>query len=174
MKPVQFILLTTLMCLWCASSCKKNEPKVWTELPPATQTRENTIGCLVNGELWATGKLRGSFKFPAMKAEYRDYGDEVHLDFYAGGNGGSIGFVVVNPHIGKNEAKVACSFDMIPGCTVMLYPITNLTITKMDLGKGILSGLFAFDVPCSEDTDKVLHITEGRFDLYMTVLIPQN
>lgn len=172
MKQLKFILFMTVACLLCASSCelfKEVEPKVWTELPPATQTGENTIGCLVDGELWATGKLRGSFKFPAMKAEYRDYGDEVHLDFYAEGKEGFIGFVLINPIIGINKAKVACSFNKISGCTVKLSPITNLIITKMDLEKGILSGLFAFDVPCSEDANKILHITEGRFDLYMSV-----
>lgn len=162
----------TFACLLCASSCKDNEVKEWTELPPETQTGANTIGCLVDGKLWATSKRFELTKFPAMTASYRDYGDEVHLNFYAGGNGGSIGFVVTNPHLGINEAQVTCSFDMIPGCSVMLYTITNLNITKMDLEKNILSGLFAFDLPCKEDANKILHITEGRFDLAMSVIVP--
>ena len=169
MKTVQFILFTALICLLCASSCKENEKKVWTELPPATQTGENTMGCLVDGKLWATSGKFELTKFPAMTAKYSDYGDEVHLNFYAGGNGGSVGFVVIDPHVGINEAQVTCRFDMIPGCSVMLYTITNLNITKMDLEKKILSGLFAFDLPCKEDANKILRITEGRFDLYMSV-----
>ncbi|WP_436414927.1 hypothetical protein [Petrimonas sp.] len=174
MKTVKFILFMALTCLLCASSCKKTEPKVWTELPPATQTGENTMGCLVNGKLWATSKRLEFTKFPAMRATYADYGEYVHLDFYASGSGGRIAFVVKNPSIGQNEATVSCSFDMIPGCSILLYSVSSLNITKMDLEKGILSGLFAFDLPCKEDANKILHITEGRFDLYMSVLLPQN
>jgi len=73
------------------TSCEK-EVKEWTELPPETQKGANTIGCLVNGELWATSKLPGLYKFPPMKAEYRDYGNYIHLDFYAGGKEGRMGF----------------------------------------------------------------------------------
>ena len=174
MKPVQFILLTTLMCLWCASSCKKNEVKVWTELPPATQTGANTIGCLVDGQLWATGKLMGSFKFPAMSATYLDHGTYVNLNFGAQGKEGLMGFIINNPKIGDNGAKVNWSFKFKPNCTSYTEILSGIQITKMDLEKGILSGLFAFDVPCSEDADRVLHITEGRFDMYMRRNVPNN
>ena len=169
MKAIQFILFTALICLLCASSCKENEVKVWTELPPKTQTGANTMGCLVDGKLWATGKLPGSFKFPAMSARYLDYGEYVHLNFHAQGNVGRIAFVVKNPYIGQNEAKVSCSFDIYSECYVMTDSTKNLIITKMDLEKGILSGNFTFDIPCKKDADKILHITEGRFDLRMSV-----
>ncbi len=95
MKSVKFILLFAATCLLCASSCNScddDKVKEWTELPPETQTGANTIGCLVDGQLWATGKLPGTFKFPAMKTEYRNYGDYVHLHFYAGGKEGRMGF----------------------------------------------------------------------------------
>ena len=169
MKTIQFILFTALTCLLCASSCKKDEVKVWTELPPATQTGENTMGCLVDGKLWATGKLMGSFKFPAMSAIYSDYGDYVHLSFGAEGKEGLMGFMLNDPQIGENKAKVNWNFNMRPDCIGSAEIIKGLYITKMDLEKGILSGHFAFDVPCSKDAAKILHITEGRFDLYLSV-----
>lgn len=169
MKTIQLILLMILVCLLCASSCKETEPKVWTELPPATQTGENTMGCLVDGQLWATGKLLGSFKFPAMSATYIDYGDYVHLSFGAQGKEGGIYFLLNDPQIGENTAKVDWYFNFRQDCTGSAEITKGLFITKMDLDEGIISGYFAFDVPCGEDTNKILHITEGRFDMYLSV-----
>lgn len=169
MKPIKFIIIILCMGLLCGTSCEKDKDKVWTELPPETQTGANTIGCLVDGQLWATGKLQGSFKFPAMRALYIDYGDYVHLDFYAYGKTGGMGFFVINPQLGANKTRFSSRFDLYPGCNVSIDEIAGLYITKMDLDKGIISGRFAFDVPCKEDADKVLHITEGRFDMYLSV-----
>jgi len=169
MKPIQFILFMLCMVLLCGTSCEK-EIKEWTELPPETQKGANTIGCLVDGKLWATSKLPGIYKFPPMKAEYRDYGNTIHLDFYAEGKEGIVGFTLVNPILGANNAKVYCKFNLFPKCTIMVDDIGGLYITKMDLDNKILSGRFAFDVPCKKDTTKLLHVTEGRFDLYMSVL----
>ena len=169
MKSIRWISLVSFPGLFCMTSCEK-EIKGWTELPPETQTGTNTIGCLVNGELWATSKLPGIYKFPPMKAEYRDYGNTIHLDFYAEGKEGIVGFTLVNPILGANNAKVYCKFNLFPKCTIMVDDIGGLYITKMDLENKILSDRFAFDVPCKEDTTKLLHVTEGRFDLYMSVL----
>lgn len=169
MKPIRWIILLSFLGLFCMTSCEK-EVKEWTELPPETQTGANTIGCLVNGELWATSKLPGIYKFPPMKAEYRDYGNYIHLDFYARGKEGRMGFFIKNPKLGSNSGRVSCGFDLYPECTVLVYDFAGIYITKMDLENKILSGRFAFDVPCKEDTTKLLHVTEGRFDLYMSVL----
>ena len=97
MKPIQFILFLLCTGLLCATSCEKEKVKEWTELPPETQTGANIMGCLVNGELWATGKRRGTFKHPAMLATYYDYGDYVSLRFYAEGVNGGMGVVLTNP-----------------------------------------------------------------------------
>ena len=168
MKPTRWIILLSFLGLFCMTSCEK-EVKEWTELPPETQKGANTIGCLVNGELWATSKLPGIYKFPPMKAEYRDYGNYIHLDFYAGGKEGRMGFFIKNPKLGSNSGRVSCGFDLYPECTVLVYDFAGIYITKMDLENKILSGRFAFEVPCTEDANNVLHITEGRFDLYMSV-----
>lgn len=170
MKTIQLILSMTLVCLLCASSCKENEEKVWTELPPATQTGENTMGCLVDGKLWATSKLPSSTIFHAMLATYKFYReDSVALEFYAKGKEGSIAFYLENPKIGANKTYVGCSFNINSTCFVKADNVPGLYITKLDTENNILSGRFAFDVPCNEDATKVLHITEGRFDLYLSV-----
>ncbi|GGB97816.1 hypothetical protein [Dyadobacter sediminis] len=44
----------------------------------------------------------------------------------------------------------------------------TLTITKLDMDKGILAGTFEFTLiksTVSEDCDPILKITEGRFDM---------
>jgi len=169
MKAIRWIILVSFLGLFCMTSCEK-EIKEWTELPPETQKGANTIGCLVNGELWATGKLPSYTKFHRMIATYVNYGrDDVHLSFSAEGKDGIIGFTLMNPKLGNNNSKVFCSFDSIPGCIGVADNIGGLYLTKMDTHNHILSGRFAFDIPCKEDTTKILHITEGRFDMYMRV-----
>ncbi len=168
MKSIRWIILLSFLGFFGMTSCEK-ESKEWTELPPETQKGANTIGCLVNGELWATSKRQGSFKYPAMIATYVNHQSYVNLDFYAEGVNGTIGFTIKNPRLGSNNAEVFCRFNSTAGCTIMLENISELYITKMDIDKKILSGRFAFDVPCKEDTTKILHITEGRFDMYMRV-----
>lgn len=158
-----------MLCASLCESCKDEEVKKWTELPPETQTGTNTIGCLVDGKLWATSKLPGSFKFPAMSAKYIVYGNSIHLTFYAEGKEGLIGFTLENPQLGENEVKINCLFKFKPECGSMVVTNTGLYITKMDKEKKVLSGRFAFDVPCQEEENSILHITEGRFDLRMSV-----
>ena len=68
MKNITLILLFTIPLL--ALKCNKDpEPPIEPidQLPPATQTGENTFGCLVDGEVWLP---RGSFNFPAIASSY--------------------------------------------------------------------------------------------------------
>ena len=88
--------------------------KVWTELPPKTQTGANTMGCLVDGKLWATGKLPGSFKFPAMSARYLDYGEYVHLNFHAQGNVGRIALLLKIRILDKMKQRLVVALIFIP------------------------------------------------------------
>lgn len=170
MKTTQFILFAALTCLLCASSCKETEPKVWTELPPITERGANTMGCLVDGKLWAASKLPSSTIFHAILATYKFYKeDSVALEFYAKGKEGSMAFYLENPKIGANKTYVGCSFNINSTCFVKAENVTGLYITKLDIENNILSGRFAFDVPCQEDATEILHITEGRFDLYLSV-----
>ena len=56
MKKHKLLLLLLLSIITSCNKCKKKEdppPKIdTTVLPPATTTGENTMGCLINGEVW--------------------------------------------------------------------------------------------------------------------------
>lgn len=175
MKQLKFILFTALTCLLCASSCKKNdEPKVWTELPPATQTGANTIGCLVNGKLWATSKLPSTGFSPAMAAFYTVVKpDSIVLDFYANAEKGFVMFRTINPKVNKkiDIDLLNCSFPEQINCRRFRnIRRGHIYLTKLDVPNGILSGTFEFEAQCAENDAVITHITEGRFDMYMAVL----
>lgn len=105
-----------------------------------------------------------------MIATYVNQGTHVNLSFSAEGKDGVIGFTLENPTLGENVSKVLCSFDSIPGCIGVADSIVGLYITKMDVKNRILSGRFTFNIPCKEDLNRLLYITERRFDMYMRVL----
>lgn len=75
MKKLLFTLFITLLI----TACKKET--LQSELPPATQTGENTVGCLINGEtVFPEGRLGSllSGMYSARKMpmfETRSYGD---------------------------------------------------------------------------------------------------
>ena len=169
-KSVLFILLTFLILL---TSCEEKE-KVWTELPPATETGANTIGCMVDGQLWATEKLPGYTLRPRMMATYTVYKtDSVVLEYYAESKDKSgIGFTVINPKAGANDIYyLGCSFSSISFCDgLTALNISGLDITKLDIENHILSGTFNFQVHCSNDSSKKANLTDGRFDVFMDVM----
>ncbi len=171
MKPL-FLLLPLALLL----SCKKNDPAPVDQLPLATQTGANTFGCLVNGQPWtpqgtdgtsnysvyydpgyAHGTLNiGVYRYansePSSKQLITIYSDSLkNIGTYA---------LTKNKHqeaLFKDRTTVGCEFF---GGTY--YRRGTLTITRLDLQAGIISGTFAFTLyrpGC--DTIKV---AQGRFD----------
>ncbi len=51
-NSITHILLLTLFTILSAGSCKKECTDPICQLPPATQTGANTMGCLINGKPW--------------------------------------------------------------------------------------------------------------------------
>ena len=171
LKNIISSAITFLLCVFLFSSCEEKE-KVWTELPPATQTGANTIGCLVDGQLWATGELKGNFFQPKMFAHYVQYKpDSIVLDFYAIGRNGSISFQIKNPVIGLNyKCSMGCDFSFRNECKLFSGDQTTIVFfTKIDLSNHILSGIFDSIIYCEADSLIKSKITDGRFDMYLYV-----
>ena len=176
MKKISAILIL-LATLFCLISCEEKE-KIWTELPPATESGVNTIGCMVDGQLWATGKLPGYTLAPAMYAEYSiNNADSKILKFYAEGEKGTMSFYIENPIIGENEnVNVFAQFSFLPDCKYKKNDIGTVIITKLETNvspiytstRGIISGTFSFNLPCETDSSKLIIITDGRFDLVLS------
>lgn len=169
MKPVQFAVFILCMGLFCATSCEKEKEKVWTELPPETQAGANTIGCLVDGELWATSKLAPlDFYNPSMVAYYIVGADSALLDLLAVGREGAMTIFITNPQLGENKATVWGHFNLKPECERFLKEnISSVYITRFDTKSRVVSGRFAFELPCEKNKENVIRITKGRFDMYL-------
>lgn len=167
----------TLLLTQC-SKCKENDPNPEEQLPPATQTGANTFGCLVNGQTWTpqgnngTANLRvtydpgyagGSLSIRA----YRFIGDtDKQQSFILGGAPIS--------QVGTYSCSMpvqytAYFFDETKSRPCDSYYGTadltckgQLTITRLDLQAGIISGTFNFTL-YKPGCDSV-RVTNGRFD----------
>lgn len=175
-----FTLLITLLM----TACKKETLQL--ELPPATQTGENTVGCLINGEpVFPEGRLGSllSGLYSARKMpmfEIRSYGDtlvSVEVSRYMSR--------VAEPHF----INFKMSFNMAPGKGVYVFggqtgnslninygecqtdskETANfingkLTITYANNEQHIVSGRFEASFRFSSCNVPVT-VQDGRFDL---------
>ena len=176
----KLLLYLALPLLTQCSKCKQDDPAPLDQLPPATQTGANTFGCLVNGQVYLPGG--GSNGTPNYAVIYdsgfRGGSLQVLTYRYVGSGSNTQQNVSV---IGDSISRVgsysltstggrAAIFldrnrpspcDQFAGGST-IYTKGNLTITRLDLQAGIVSGTFSFTLyKAGCDTVKV---TQGRFD----------
>ena len=185
MKRPLFLLLSLLLLL---TDCKKNDPSPEEQLPAATQTGENTFGCLLNGQTWQPdGPILLSY-WPAYEVTYDSLksGGELHLNVFR---------FIAATH--SDQAFNISSFNIqkpgvypVDGVTCGVYysnPLASgdcgeffnaqyfnangathvqgqLIITRLDKKRRIVSGLFSF-ILSKQNCDSI-KVTKGRFDRY--------
>ena len=166
-------LLLLTQCSKCKNDPQPNDPA--DQLPPATQTGANTLGCLVNSQPWTPQGNAGT-------SNYSLYYDRS----YRGGNFGvntyrlSGGFAQYIIFGGDSIAAIgAYSLSHAPRTVFFLdnrkptacqdysgqagqYSRGTLVITRLDLQAGIVSGTFAFTL-YKPGCDSI-RVTQGRFD----------
>lgn len=188
MKTLYPIFLLILGLTLASSSCKKHTVKPADQLsllPPATQTGANTFGCLVNGQAFVP-KNRSILEGPDLQCNYIYTAGGYHLTV-AGGNKNSDG-TLTSVIVGTDSLAVTQGTSIpfktfasgnASGSYTLFYRsgglnqyATNttssgqLTITKLDTIKQIVSGTFYFTaINGKGDTVK---ITDGRFDMHYT------
>jgi Family of unknown function (DUF6252) len=167
MKKLFHILLSIfLICASCENDPSPNSELA--KLPPATQSGKNTFGCLVNGKAWVTRTTTDALAFyqsgvMQISADINEKNRKQYLDLITL-NGLTQGAVYDLSNDPEYEAK----FSWVLPSGICFYEEENtlsgqLTITKLDQVKYIVSGLFEFTTVVSGcDTIKV---TDGRFDL---------
>ena len=173
MNRTTALLLAALLGL---SQCKKNDPDPVDQLPPATQTGAGTFGCLVNGQPWTPQGNDGTSNYSvSYDRNYRDGTLSVSAYRIAGG-GSSNQTVGVNSDSLRNtgvfrmktRGRTGAAFiDHSTSCRYYsqdanTYCRGQLTITRLDLQAGIVSGTFAFTL-YKPGCDSV-RVTDGRFD----------
>ena len=172
-KVLQSILLIGL--LGCNSQCENIEPKSLDpidQLPPITQTGENTFGYLLNGEaitITNTSKMTAIYQQGILilgsskDDDIKELGMGITLrESINIGNH----YTLTNPP--KSEAVYSITLNSIP--SICFYEENDtysgsLTITFFDPINFIVSGLFEYSTAndmCDPDT---IVITNGRFDM---------
>ncbi|WP_299362001.1 hypothetical protein [Winogradskyella sp.] len=180
-RGISLLLLSFLV--FTATSCNNdddnNSQNPIDQLPPATQTGEQTFGCLINGEPF----VPPSFGNNAPSAFYQ-FVDGAYTFNISGSKGGgpslqsiSIGGIDVsalqeitytlfeedsNNHYGRYNIGGGITFS---GTSTTENPGT-LTITNFDPDNFIISGTFEFTVLDNDGNE--INITNGRFDMNYT------
>lgn len=170
------LLLTMMLTL---SSCNKDDDNNSDRLPPATQTGANTVGCLVNGEVFlpkAEGInpavvvnyefINGGFFFRLVFKDLRGTTNKTvtvgtgYLDLQANQT------YVLNKNF-DDDGDYTGGGGTYSTSTLNTYQtnmnnVGELTITRIDTSNSIISGTFWFDAINQEG--EVVEIREGRFD----------
>ena len=180
------ILLTLLVVAFNACNNDDVPADPVSKLPPATQTGENTIGCLVNGEalLPKGSPLAG----PVKNAFYQLIDGEYFFGLSFSNKNGevlkSLRIGTLFSKLSKNQTIVldknfgddgdyiggggeyGASTSVLEGTIGYVTTSTvngELAITHLDETKQIISGTFWFDA-INNDGD-IVEIREGRFDM---------
>ncbi|MDO7874293.1 hypothetical protein Q5H93_06075 [Hymenobacter sp. ASUV-10] len=173
MKPS--LLPTSLLAALLLSACAKDDdPQA--QLPLETRTGANTIGCLVNGQLWTPKGYNGTLNYTVSYdrtyrkgtlnvGTYRYIGkgadDYQMVGFYADSipSTGTYSLAIPDHHEGIFLDRTGtCQF---PG-NDPYFRKGQLTITRLDMQAGIVSGTFWFTL-YKPGCDSI-RVTNGRFD----------
>ena len=158
-------------------SCRKDDPNPVDQLPPATQTGANTFGCLVNGRAWTPQGNDGTSNYSVVYdaglngglfdlKTYRYPGgtndfQSISLDITSNAQVGSYSLGnAQQTRVVFQDTKTNCYWSSRESATT--YRRGTLTITRLDLRAGIVSGTFAFTL-YRPGCDSV-RVTQGRFD----------
>lgn len=169
--------------------CSKKDEGFTPTLPPITQTGENTFGCYVNGVLITPRNGTGTFYGPDsgmyVAGSFGPHHD-IRVHDFASDRTSSITIRIkyldslgVNTYI-VNES--GCSLSNIPSnnnifCRVFDFEegiyktycsFENsgiIEITRHDVDNNILSGTFSGKVRNMNDSNDIVEITNGRFDI---------
>jgi len=166
-------LLAALLTL---SQCKKDNADPLDKLPPATQTGANTFGCLINGQAWTPKGYNGAPNYSvSYDPSYRNGTLNVSAYRYTGTGANdfqTVGFFSDSLRsIGSYPLTIvghqeAVFIDLVTGCRFQSrdnhYRRGTLTITRLDLQAGVISGTFAFTL-YKPGCDSI-RVTNGRFD----------
>ena len=167
-----------IMLCFCFAQCKKtNTPEPVDQLPAATQTGANTFGCLVDGKVYIPKGSDGTNK-PNLRKIYDNFQGDNYLAIYTyryinNNFDGEIYFSIHNLLNIGNYITTNTKNSIIYGgvffnnCGISGFDTTTyrngiITVQRLDLSAGIISGIFNCKIkPSNCDT---IRITEGRFD----------
>jgi hypothetical protein len=176
---ISLIFLLVIICLTSCNNVDDNAQNSIDQLPPATQTGANAVGCLVNGEVFLP---RQEGINPAVVVNYEFFEGDFFFSLSfddqkgVGLKGVTIGTLRVSLQTGQTYILNKNNIDDgdftggggLYTINTQINYYTNstttgeLTITRIDLSNSIISGTFWFDAINAEGD--IVEIREGRFD----------
>ena len=166
MKAKLIFLLLSLTGIINVSSCRKEPPN---EMPPETQTGANTLGCLIDGELFVGGCC-APWMHPIFSVGYYTISDKLRIGAYGKMNdqaSGGIYIEIDTPRENVLQKFSIASYNPSTGRCIRYEAFNDgiCTITKFDTIRKIVSGQFQFIGYCGGiDSTDTRQITQGRFD----------
>jgi hypothetical protein len=178
MNLQRYILYAALLLLTQCSKCKKDDPTPEEQLPPATQIGANTFGCLVNGQAYLPSGYNGTSNYVVLY-EPAPNGGTLNILTYSI-KGTTRQFInlscgpIIQPRrfsldIPVTEGTASYTNTSLPkpcnsyeGNQAPSYRKGSLTITRLDLSAGIISG--TFEVTLAQPGCDTIRVTKGRFD----------
>jgi len=191
MKNITTLLLIGILCLIVACNKDDAADNSW-GIPDATQTGENTFGCLVNGEPWVAGIATDIFApgLYELSANYDEIGSGIADNFYFWVNAeyfpsskdSSIResmFIDLRPIYSEGNVPFSTLDRQNASFNTGLFNINNtykiyrldtlsnnyINITTLDTVSNVCAGLFSLQLINEDDLMDTIHITNGRFDV---------
>lgn len=166
-----------LALLTQCSSCKNQDPSPEEQLPPITQTGTNTFGCLINGQPYLPEGNNGTSNYAVLydpgynggSLDIRTYQKTGQSDKFISLGGDYIHSVGnYSLPLGSNRQLHYTDISQPALCgnfnyeSSLSYRKGTLTITRLDLQAGIISG--TFECTLAKPGCDTIRITQGRFD----------
>jgi len=172
MKNLKTTLYALLLVfpLWGLGGCKNDDDNPTNpidQLPPLTQTGENTFGCLVNG------KPLSFTKSSQLTAIFQQGQLQFGANSEQNGISNSFNLNIIDPleenikyFLGDNFYNVG--YSLITDVSSCIYEFDDaingeITFSKIDRVNYIVAGKFEFSTVTNNC--EIVNITEGRFDL---------
>lgn len=179
--PLKLIAICIFLMTCCKNDDDNNNPI--DQLPPATMTGAQTIGCLVNGEPFTDSGIMNNF-YQFVDGEYYlavnwDMNTQNDTHF------GQIGFykteilegetyvLNISSHLADNSTEGGAAtyatnnVDLSGQYETNANYIGTIHFTRFDTENFIMSGTFEFQAQ-EIISGKTISITDGRFDLKFT------
>lgn len=170
-----FTISLTLSC--CNNDDNNNTQNPIDQLPPETQTGENTFGCLLDDEAFIP-----SGGTNPLDAVYQFVNGGYYFSVQGNRRNSENNLLTISIGVLNIELTQGSTYQLIENedgnatgnflySTLSNYTSANnsgeLTITKLDTENQIVSGTFWFDV-LHPLTGEIAEIREGRFDMQYT------
>jgi hypothetical protein len=169
----------SLLLLFATCRPDKEEPPCPSDLPCATQTGENTMGCYINGKPWEA-KVELNVLDPTaheIEASYDETGYGTFNNNYCkvlgAYHGDSLTFMALHfspiKNIGIIKLDSLNFYRVLFKSTQHYYYLDpnspfEINITKLDTANNILSGTYYFK-GITDNLKDTLNFTDGRFDV---------